>query len=224
MWRSKRTFIIPLLLATAWMAPARAQEEARSVFTQAPATVADNPTFAAIAARLRQISVLRATFTQQKQIKALRRPLNSSGQFLFAPAYGVWWQTTTPFDTTFVMTPHGIMEQSEDAEPFTIEAEEQPIVMAFSKVFLSLFNGDTNELEERFELYFEGSEDRWLLGLKPKGHIMTRLIDDIILQGTEHIDVIYFKEHSDDLTVIRFAEITTQEPPLSEEEISRFAF
>jgi len=224
MSKRKNTSFLLLLLATVWLAPVFSQDDPRSVFTQAPVTVADNPSFAAIAARLRQVTVLRAAFTQQKQIKALRRPLNSSGQFLFAPAYGVWWQTTVPFQTTFVMAPHGIMEQSEDAEPFKIAAEEQPIVMAFSKVFLSLFNGDTGELEERFELYFEGSEDRWLLGLKPKGHIMTRLIDDIILQGTEHIDVIYFKEHSGDLTVIRFAEITTQEPPLSEEEIARFAF
>jgi len=199
-----------------------AQEQVQDVF-QFPVKLSQNDTLKAISARLRQIQVLRAAFSQTKKIKALRRPLKSSGQFLFATDQGVLWQTQKPFPSTFVITPKGIQQRSEHSEPLTIAVDERPIIGGFTRVFLSLFSGDTSELEDRFKLYVSGDADNWTIGLEPEKKVMSRLISRIVMRGDSHISEIYFFETSGDTTRIAFEAVVTEEP-LSEEERQRFAF
>ena len=191
---------------------------------ESPVEVSDHEDLNAVGARLRQVQVLRARFDQEKRIKVLRRPLISDGRFLFAPRHGVYWHTLTPFETRFVITPKGIRQQSAQKEPLVIDATEQPVIHGFTKVFLALFSGDTRELEDRFEVFFSGSASQWRIGLKPKGRIMARLIDRIVLEGTEHIETLRVTERSGDVTLISFSELTTEPAELSEEERACFDF
>ena len=190
---------------------------------QFPVTIANSETLKEISERLRQVQLLRAEFVQHKKIKALRRPLKSSGQFLFATDQGVMWQTLKPFPSTFVITSKGIQQRSEDSEPLTIASDERPIIGGFTRVFLSLFSGDTSELESRFKLYVWSDSEQWSIGLEPKNKVMSRLISRIVMSGGEHISEIHFFEVSGDVTRIEFGVVETGEQ-LSEEERKRFAF
>lgn len=184
----------------------------------------EQPAFEAVSQRLEAVKVLRADFSQEKHIAALRRPLKSSGTYLFSVAHGVAWQIDTPFPTLFVVTEKGILQKAEGEEPFLIEASQQPVVSGFTKVFLSLFQGDRNVLQDRFKLYFQGEADDWTLGLEPKGVVMKKFLSRIVLKGGAHLTTITFLEASGDTTHIFFENVTTDQPSLSEAEVAQFDF
>ncbi len=184
----------------------------------------DHPGFTAVAARMRQTPVLRARFEQEKRIMALRRPLRSSGQFLVAAETGVWWHTLKPFTSTFVITPSGLRQESADGTVKTIEAAEQPVIASFTKVFMSLFGGDPKALEDHFKLYYEGEGMAWRIGLEPRGKVMGKLIQSIVLEGGGYIEHINLLEATGDMTKISFSEVQVAPKTLSDEERSRFAF
>lgn len=184
----------------------------------------DHPDFKAVTTRLEEVQVLRANFKQEKHIKALRRPLKSSGTYLFSVEHGVSWQITKPFPTIFVVTQKGILQKTDGEEPFLIEASQQPVVSGFTKVFLSLFKGDREILKERFKLYFAGNNQAWTLGLEPKGTIMKKFLARIVLEGGEHLKTITFYEATGDKTVIYFEEVNTEDSDLSEDERAQFDF
>ncbi len=199
-----------------------AQAPPPTVF-QHPVSV-DHPGFAAVTARMRQTPVLRANFEQDKRIKTLRRPLRSSGQFLVAAETGVWWHTLTPFQSTFVITPKGLRQESADGAVKTLEAAEQPVISSFTKVFMSLFGGDSKALQDKFKLYFEGDAKTWRVGLQPRSKVMGKLIQSIVLEGSDHIERILFLEASGDLTLINFSDVQVAPTSLSAEERRRFVF
>lgn len=199
-----------------------AQAPPDSVF-QHPVAV-EHPGLAVVTARMRQTPVLRANFEQDKRIKALRRPLRSSGQFLVAAETGVWWHTLAPFKSTFVITPKGLRQESADGVVKTLEASEQPVISGFTKVFMSLFGGDSKALQDKFKLYFEGDAKAWRVGLEPRSKVMGKLIQSIVLEGGDHIERIHFLEASGDLTLIKFNDVQVAPTSLSAEERRRFVF
>lgn len=206
-------------MSTVWVS---AQSDPMTVFQHPLA--GENPTFLAVTAQMRATPVLRAQFSQAKQIKALRRPLLSSGDFLFAADAGVWWNTLKPFHTTFVITSKGLRQESEDGTVKIIEASEQPIISGFTKVFMSLFGGDTSALNERFKLFFEGDAQNWRVGLQPRSKVMGKLIQSIVIEGGEHMTQIHFLESTGDLTRISFSGVQVSPATLSDQERRRFVF
>ena len=194
-----------------------------SVF-EAPPSKPQPPDLVAVEAQMREAGIVRAAFHQNKKITALRRPLKSSGRFLFAPDKGIYWQTLAPIQNLFVLSPKGILQKSEDAEPVVIETKEQPVIHGFIQIFMSLFGGDTSELEQRFDLYFTGNADAWTIGLRPKGTVMKKLFDHILLCGGQNIEQVLFLERSGDETRIIF-EIDQEGPSqLTAQELANFQF
>jgi len=154
----------------------------------------------------------------------LRRPLRSSGSFLISAEMGLYWKSVSPFETIFIITPKALYQKSENAEPITIQAQERPIIYGFTRVFLSLFSGDTQKLDQEFDLFFSGTPDNWTIGLIPKSKIMGKLIDRVLVCGADTIRSIDFRESSGDRTQIIFDEISTDPPHLTEEELACFDF
>ena len=204
------------------MLPVGAENPCEDDVFQHPLNNSD-PVFQTITGQLRQVRVLRADFSQTKQLKALRRPLLSAGTFLFAAEQGIYWRTQTPFHNVFVISPNTILQQAEGQKPIRIDVAERPIVRGFTDVFLSLFAGETQGLEKRFELYFSGRADAWTLGLKPKGAILEKLIDRVVLCGGDTVRQIQFIEATGDRTLIQFSQVKSQPSELSEEERAHFS-
>ena len=188
-----------------------------------PVKIGQDPVFQEVGETLQAIPILRADFEQQKNIRALRRPLRSSGRFLFAKNMGICWRTLEPFENFFIMTPAGMVQRSEDGETFRISADEQPVVHGFVNIFMSLFSGHTDLLEEQFELFFQGTPTDWTLGLKPRGKIMKKFVTQIVLRGNRHIESLDFLEASGDRTLIRFSGLGG-DSALTDEERRQFDF
>lgn len=176
-----------------------------------------------VAARMQQTPILRASFEQEKKIKALRRPLVSSGSFLFANDQGVYWHTVQPFETLFIISDVGIYQKSEGAEPFQITADKQPMIGEFNNIFGALFRGDRKELESRFKVHFTGTSEAWQLGLIPKSNTMARVISSMVICGGETLQTIRFNEAGGNQTLIAFTNIETPDA-LTSEERANFEF
>ncbi|WP_272932523.1 outer membrane lipoprotein carrier protein LolA [Sulfidibacter corallicola] len=182
----------------------------------------DHEAFQRVARRLQAVRVLRAHFDQTKKITALRRPLLSSGRFLFSADHGLYWHTIKPFDSLFLVTQSGITQREDGETTLNIAASEQPIVHGFTEIFLALFGGDTSALQRSFDLYFQGDQEHWTLGLKPKDRVMKRLIDHITLRGVDTVARIDFHETSGDVTQISLSDVQTEPPQLTEAELDLF--
>lgn len=176
-----------------------------------------------VAARMQQTPVLRAVFNQEKSIKALRRPLKSSGQFIFAAGHGVYWHTQQPFETIFIISDAGIYQKSEGTEPMQISADKQPMIAEFNNIFAALFRGDREALEAGFDVHFQGSEQDWQLGLIPKSKTMRRVIDSLVVCGNQTVQTIFFNEAGGNQTLITFDAIETPQN-LSQQEQANFEF
>lgn len=189
---------------------------------QKPLNTEHEAGFEDVAGQLRQIQILRANFKQEKKIQALRRPLRSQGRFVFSAEKGLYWQTIRPFDTVFVMTPVGIAQKSDGKTTMNIRAEEQPVIHGFTEVFLAMFNGDASVLKGKFSLYFQGDTSSWVLGLVPKGRIMSSMIHHIVLSGDSVVQTVDFVEKNGDITQIQFSDVVVNSPDLSTEERTYF--
>jgi hypothetical protein len=176
-----------------------------------------------VADRMQQTPILKANFYQEKSIKALRRPLKSSGTFLFANGQGVFWHTQKPFDTRFIISDAGIYQKSEDAKPFRIEAAKQPMIAEFNHIFAALFRGDREALEAQFQVHFTGDDQVWQLGLIPKNKMMRKVIEKLVVCGGDTVETIHFFESGGNRTLIALSEIETP-AELSNEERSNFEF
>ncbi len=171
-----------------------------------------------VSKRLRAKPVFRAKFEQKKKLVALKRPLRSSGEFLFCADRGVCWDTLEPHPILFVLSPRGLFQKVEGEEPVEVKAADQPMVRQMSRVFLSLFSGDEEQLLENFQVFFSGDEKGWELGLEPRGSVMKKVITRIVLAGRDTIHSLTMIEASGDRTEIEFeprlglpAELTPEE-------------
>ena len=99
------------------------------------------PTLEAVTAKLSEPDVLRGRYTQTRQIALLSRPLESSGQFLLSDR-GLHWQQEEPFMTVLIADGERLVQRLADGPAISMDASDQPMILSFSRIFLSLFRGD----------------------------------------------------------------------------------
>ena len=196
-------------------APGEEPELVDPVFSSAVAEPDSSATLQAIEARLRAVKTMRASFSQSKRIRALRRPLKSAGTFLFSQARGICWRVEEPFASTFVITPERIISQDEGGKRVTVNAEAQPVLSGFTSLFLSLFRGDVGALREHFAIHFLGTEKEWTIGLVAHRSVRKRFVHNIVLRGDETLREVVVTEPTGDTTRIVFADATTAPDELS---------
>lgn len=210
-----------LMLLTLIKADIYIASQSDSIF-QTPVHIGEHTPLDGVVARLNQVTILKADFKQEKRLKILRRPLTSSGTFLFSREHGVYWHTVNPFDNVFIVTDQTIYQKNPDQEPLKIETSSKPIVSGFTEAFLSVFTGDAAVLEDKFDIYFQGDEKAWTIALKPKGTIMKKMIDHMVLSGGEHLENVRITEASGDQTDIHFENVDGAATSLSPAEIQFF--
>ncbi|MFZ2170883.1 MAG: outer membrane lipoprotein carrier protein LolA, partial [Methylococcaceae bacterium] len=91
-----------------------------------------------IASRLAKTAITNGDFQQEKQLKILRKPLISTGQFTYDQSKGVIWKTLTPVASILLVS---------DTRLLTTQGE-QAVPAAFGKVFKAMLGGDLNQLTE----------------------------------------------------------------------------
>lgn len=174
--------------------------------------------------KLMNQDLVRGEFLQSKTLKIFDQPLISQGQFLLSHQQGLIWQQQNPFPVLLVLANNKLSQQFADQTPEVIESKDNPMVFYFSHLFLSLFKGDLNALNDQFELTLNSINKRWVLNLQPKSAPLNNIFSTIEIQGIDQIDKLTLIELNGDTTTISFTNISDQPMQLSEQEKDVFTF
>ena len=137
--------------------------------------------FTKLSESLSETKTLKANFIQNKKIKVLKRPLISSGQLIFDRKTGVFWKLEKPFESTIVIDDKKLTAVDDDGKKTVIKASEKPMLYGFTKIFLSIFSGDTKTLKEHFDIYYKGGGEEWQIGLTPRSSELKKVLSQILL-------------------------------------------
>lgn len=187
-------------------------------------TAAPAVTLADVAAQLAAPEVLRGSFEQTRELRMLSRPLHSSGRFLLSDR-GLYWRQETPVASVMVADAERLRQSVGDGPLQDIDIEQNPVVLSFSRSFLSIFEGDEAGLREQFEVAFEpgGAPGRWQIVLFPTSYPMSEAIESIRLGGREYIETLEVTSRTSETTTIRFSDLQTEPGELTEHEIELYA-
>jgi hypothetical protein len=110
--------------------------------------------------------------------------LASRGRIVFSPAKGIHRQIESPVSLELVITPQDILQRGADQKWKRIPAGRHPEARMMIESFLSIFSGDTGRWTAEFDLFFEGTPEKWSLGLAPrKGRPAARRLRRITARG-----------------------------------------
>jgi len=176
---------------------------------------------ARLGARLEQTPVLRAEFVQTKELAALKKPVVTRGQLVFARRDGVLWIIEHPLKLTYVMTEQRIGEMGDDGQMQLRSVQEVPAMAQVGRILRALLGAQLGPLREWFDASADVDGQRWTMTLTPKSAQVGQFIRRITLAGTTTVDSLNIEEASGDATRIRFRN-TVESKTLSSEEQKLF--
>ena len=169
--------------------------------------------------------VVRADFSQLREIKGMAQPLKSSGELLIAQDKGLWWHQAKPFPLTLVLDDKRMVQVMNGQAPQIITADSNPQMFQFNNLMRALFQADRQVLEQNFSLDFSDlGQQKWQLVLTPKTSPLDKLFNTITLQGAEYLDVIKLNDRQGDNTDITLTNQRLAPASLTDEEQKRFDF
>ncbi|MEO8409085.1 MAG: outer membrane lipoprotein carrier protein LolA [Propionivibrio sp.] len=167
------------------------------LFCAAPVLADEQDTLKRIAAQLEQHAVVRAEFTQTKQMAALKRPLVSSGRLVFSRRHGVLWQIEQPYRMTYVLGAERIVEIAADGTHRQRGLREVPGLAQVGRVFRALLGADTATLQENFAVTVTGDpadDGRWQIDLVPRSAQLAQFLRGLQLSGHAYAENIVIEE------------------------------
>ena len=144
---------------------------------------------------------LQANFTQSKNIKGFRSPMQSSGKVILARQKGMLWVTEQPYQSTLKINPNGI---SEVRNGQTQQLGNAQSMSAMTQVMSSMLAGDFSSLQRYFSFTGKVSGNSWNLSLQPSDAQVKRVISSIQLRGGQYVNQAVIREMNGDITTIRF--------------------
>lgn len=182
-------------------------------------------TLEALQQRFSHQPVVRADFTQQREIKGMARPLKSSGSMLIAQDKGLWWHQAAPFPLTLVLDEQRMVQVMNGQPPQVVTADSNPQMFQFNHLLRALFQADRKVLEQNFTISFSDlGNQRWRLVLIPISSPLDKLFNDITLNGGEFLEGIDLNDRQGDRTRIALSNQRITPQVLSDEERKRFEF
>ena len=153
---------------------------------------------AQITARLAKTEITQGDFQQEKQLKILRKPLQSTGTFTYHQSKGVIWKTLTPVASLLLVNDTRLLNGQ----------GEQAVPAALGKVFKAMLGGDLNQLSDGFSITGTIREASWQLALTPKDELLKKIIGSMALSGDHELRLLEIQEAGGNMTRITFDHIT----------------
>ncbi len=173
--------------------------------------------------KLAQSILIRGEFQQVRTMQMFNQPLSTSGTFLLDHEKGLLWQQTKPFPINLTLTQNKL-HQSINGEVQVINDSGNPMAFYFTRLFLSLFKGDTDAIEDNFTLQLSGEKDAWTLLLIPTTSPVDSVFKSIKIEGGQYLNRVVLSEVRGDITEMVFTQQSTQPSSLTEKELAAFAF
>src|SRR6185503_19081709 len=166
---------------------------------------------------------VRGKFVQKRYLSGLVKPLESSGDFLFARDIGIEWHTARPFDSQFVLTHDTMTQRDEGGEAVRISASDQPALTVVSRVFFALFALDYAALSQDFRMAgFENGKQPWQLLLLPKTAALRSVFKQATISGDATVQTVILDDANGDSTEIELRDVQYDPKGLTADERRRF--
>ena len=169
--------------------------------------------------QLARPQVIHGDFIQEKHLRALPKPLTSTGTFVLAKDHGLLWQLNTPLKQDYRITALGIARRNGSEWqmlPGKSAGAEQ------NRLFLAVLQGDSSGLARDFELRLQGQPTQWTLTLTPRSLLLKQVFTQINIDGGELVQRIELQETQGDSTVLKLQN-SLSHLPLSDAEQHDFA-
>ena len=170
----------------------------------------DNANFKAVEKQLTKNANISGDFEQTRYIQGLDKPLKSSGTFAISSDDGLLWKQTKPFDSTMKATKDRLENSIMDNPPTVVTKEQQPMIFTFTQVFMSVFQGNTKDVQNYFDIDFTGDINSWSIELTPKSSPLNKAIKNITLKGAKTIEQINVADAQDNVIDIKLTNITVK--------------
>jgi hypothetical protein len=164
-----------------------------------------------ISAQASRYPVVRAEFTQTKQMAAMKKPLVISGRFVYAQPQGVLWQIERPYRMTYVLAEEHIAEIGEDGVRRERSVRDVPGLAQVGRVVRAMLGANTAPLQEYFDLSAQGDSAKWSLRLTPRQAQIAQFLSSMQISGGRFIETVELAEAGGDSTRIQFRQSVAAE-------------
>jgi len=126
---------------------------------------------------IQQLTAINGDFLQSKNIKALKRPFNSTGSFVYLPQNGLLWQTLTPIASVKLFAKNGVFKLDK-------QGKMQKEAHLDNDFFLALFSADQAQLLKYFSIVKADNvaqKNQTCLTLTPRSDTLHSLFNSINL-------------------------------------------
>ncbi len=144
--------------------------------------------------RLAAVRESRATFTEQKTLAALSRPLTSQGRLTYRRPGVLEKITDAPVPEVLAVDGGRLSLAEQDGPARTIDLVEQPEIAALVEAVLGTLSGDLAGLHRFYEVAAEGTLAAWALVLRPIDGRLAHLLRCVTVHGggatLERVDIV----------------------------------
>ncbi|HAY92775.1 outer membrane lipoprotein carrier protein LolA [Shewanella sp.] len=206
---------------------------------------ADTAQLVALSQKLNLGETVRGQFVQSRQLKVLKKPLISQGQFIFDKEQGLIWQQIKPFESLLILKDKQLIQRDSQGRVQVSKADASASAAAMGDLLPSLvramLGGDISGLSENFELHFLSTDKlnteklspeslspdgQWQLGLTPKDPLMKKAIANMVLEGGDTLQSLVLLSAApsvspQDMTRIDLSALS--QGKLSETELAQYA-
>gem|GEM_PF-721598 len=176
-----------------------------------------------VAKQLRESSVVRASFTQTKNIAVLKRPIISQGRFVFSKEHGIVWEIQQPIRITYLLQSSGVIEIAADGRVRRQSGREAQGMYEVGRILNALWSGQTTVLDPLFHTDMQGRLEQWSLKLSPKAAPLSDFLSGVAVTGSAaRIVRVQVTEAGGDVMTLAF-QPEVQPLPLNAQELQLFA-
>lgn len=157
-----------------------------------------------------RLARLACTFSEEKHIALLAKPLRSSGTIYYDRDKGIARTTRTPRPEHVVVTRTTLRFRKGDHTE-EIPLDKSKDLKAFALIFPTVLRGERGELEKSFDIGLYGSDAAWwALAFTPKTDSLRAMVRRVVVFGHKsELVALQVVEASGDTTETQLSEIRT---------------
>lgn len=167
-------------------------------------------TFESVCKNLSEHPNMTGNFSQIKTISAVNRSMKSSGTFIFS-LDGIMWKTEKPFPSTMVVGMTSVKQTLANGKETVIDASSNQIFTSISTTLSAMFSGNSEVLQNNFDVDFNFSGSDWKAVLSPKDNMVKKILTSLSISGkatatSADLNSIVMKEASGDTITYNFSD------------------
>ena len=161
--------------------------------------------------------LVRAEFSQEKTLPALKKPLHSEGQLVFAGKEGVLMFIRKPVAAQLAITPNVLLQKTARTQT-RLRLDQSPYGAA-AGIFSQLMSGDAKKLQSSFHVEaLEKNGITWTLHLRPRDNRLQKLFRKLRISGDAYLRELHISDTSGGETLMRLTEHSSLPASLTDNE------